>query len=134
MKYCVTVSLVLALLVVGCVTTTQRPNTEDNEGDRLSVGTVQKEIRKGMSSAEVIEALGSPNLVSTDSEGREVWVYDRIATNTVRSSGVSWIFAIFAGETTASESTSRSQRTLTITIKFDAENRVRDFAYHSSKF
>ena len=38
----------------------------------LTVGTVQREIRIGMSSAEVIEVMGSPNVVSTDADRNEV--------------------------------------------------------------
>ena len=29
---------------------------------------------------------------------------------------------------------SRSQRTLTVVIKFDGDRRVRDFAYHTARF
>lgn len=96
-----------------------------SNADRLTVGVVQKEIKVGMSSASVAETLGSPNIVSTDEQGREVWVYDKAATDVV-SSGSSWF--VTAG------ATSRSQRTLTIVIKFDKQRFVRDIAYHSSKF
>jgi hypothetical protein len=34
----------------------------------------------------------------------------------------------------SSGAVSTSQRTLTIVLKFDAANRVADFAYHSSRF
>jgi hypothetical protein len=47
----------------------------------MTVGKVQKEIRVEMSSADVAQALGSPNIVSTDEERREVWIYDKIATD-----------------------------------------------------
>ena len=33
-----------------------------------------------------------------------------------------------------SEASSTSQRTLTVIIKFDEEKKVRDFAYHTSRF
>lgn len=78
-----------------------------------------------MSSAEVAEKLGSPNIVSTDDEGREVWIYDRTATDVV-ASGSSWFVTAGAA--------SKSQRTLTIIIKYDQQARVRDIAYHSSSF
>ncbi|MCH7636898.1 MAG: hypothetical protein IIA12_04430 [Proteobacteria bacterium] len=38
-----------------------------------------------------------------------------------------------AGSTSAG-STSSSQRTLTVIVNFDANNDVRDFSYHSSRF
>lgn len=119
-------------------------------GDRLSVGTVQREIRTGMSSAEVIAALGAPNIVTTDEQRREHWVYDRISTETVHagsSGGVSTLLlGGFGGSAgiagvggqggfrSGAGATSRSQRTLTIVVKFDGESRVRDFAYRTSSF
>jgi len=100
------------------------------QGDRITVGTVQREITVGMSSAAVAEALGSPNIVTTDEQRREVWVYDRIATD-VAASGGSWTLLLLGQSAGAS---SKSQRTLTIVIKFDEAKKVRDFAYHSSRF
>jgi len=116
----------------------------------MTVGTVQKEIKKGMSGAEVAEVLGSPNIVTTDAEGREVWVYDKISTDVTysRSSGGGIIGLLIGGLTGdvfagggAGGSVSKSagaesttQRTLTVVIKFDENKRVRDFAYHTSKF
>ena len=73
------------------------------EGDRLSVGTVQREIHRGMSGADVIAALGSPNVVTTDEGGREVWVYDKFATDVVSSGshGGAWRDGGVAYETAA---------------------------------
>lgn len=115
-------------------------------GQTLSVGTVQREIRIGMSSAEVAETLGSPNIVTTDEQRREVWIYDKIATDRAYSSSSGGVSALVLGIGTgvgglgglgvsgATGASSTSQRTLTIIIKFDRDNRVRDFAYHQSKF
>lgn len=100
------------------------------EGDKLTVGTVQREIRVGMSSAAVAEALGSPNVVTTDEQRREVWVYDKIATD-VSASGGYWTL-LLVGQSAGSAS--KSQRTLTIIVKFDEDKKVRDFAYHTSRF
>ncbi len=44
-----------------------------------------------MSGAQVVTILGSPNIVSTDSERREVWMYDKIrATRTHSASNSSF--------------------------------------------
>ena len=99
--------------------------------DRVTVGVVQREIGIGMSGSEVAQVLGSPNIVSTDEYRREVWIYDKIATDVVYSeSSNTWIF----GDARASGAASRSQRTLTVIIKFDESNHVMDFAYHTSRF
>ena len=55
---------------------------------------------------------------------------DKFATDVVASAS-GWN-VIFVGATSGARS--RSQRTLTIVIKFDNDKKVRDFAYHSSRF
>lgn len=123
-----------------------RTAVRDDTGDRVTAGTVQKEVRVGMSGAEVAQALGSPNIVTTDEERREVWVYDKIATEASYSTSSGGISALLvgigssiggAGNASATQSagaSSTSQRTMTVVIKFDADRRVRDFAYHTSSF
>jgi outer membrane protein assembly factor BamE (lipoprotein component of BamABCDE complex) len=132
-------NIILLLFVIpfinACVSATQHANNVQNQaGQKLTVGTVQKEIKIGMSSADVIQVLGAPNMVSTDDKRREVWVYDKVATDTVQSTSSGWVFAILAGGNSSSGASSTSQRTLTIVIKFDEQSHVRDFAYHSSTF
>lgn len=112
------------------------------ETNRVTVGTVQREIRMGMSAAEVAEVLGSPNIVTTDDQRNETWIYDKISSDVTysRSDGtvVGLIFGNAGGGlgvgSTSSGSTSTTQRTLTVIIKFDENNSVRDFSYHSSQF
>ncbi len=124
----------VGLALTGCTATQHANNVGVGEGERLTVGTVQKEIKIGMTGAEVASVLGAPNIVSSDEKRREVWVYDKVATEYVSSSSNSWVFAVLAGGSTKSGASSKSQRTLTIIIKFDENKLVRDFAYHSSKF
>lgn len=113
------------LALSGCQATYHANQVEQSDKDALRLGAVQREISIGMPSSEVIEALGSPNIVSTDGEGREVWIYDKHATQVVASSS-RWFVSAGAS--------SKTQRTLTVIVKMDKENRVRDLAYHSSSF
>ncbi len=133
------------LALTGCTAAYHRSAVEDSPTDRLSVGAVQKEIHTGMSGADVALVLGAPNIVTTDEQRREVWIYDKVATQVVSSaSGLSFspfILAtgsvVGAGSGSVAQSagaTSRSDRTLTIVIKFDEQKRVRDYAYHASQF
>ena len=137
----------ITVLTSGCQTAGEhRAAVQDDSGDRLTVGKVQREIRVGMSSADVVSILGSPNMLSTDDERREVWVYDKIATDRVYSNssgGINTLFLGFGGNSAgllggggnaSAGASSTSQRTLTVVIKFDKSGKVRDFAYHSSKF
>ena len=69
-------------------------------GDRksaLTVGQVQKEIRVGMSGADVAAALGSPNVVTTDEDRRETWIYDKISTERAYSSDSGGILTLIFG-------------------------------------
>jgi len=129
------VSLSAVTALTGCGAARHATATQEGlQGERLTVGTVQKEIKKGMSGAQVIEALGSPNIVSTDEQGHEVWVYDKIATDRVYSESSGGGTLILAWVHGSAGSSSTSQRTLTVIIKFDQDKKVRDFAYHASRF
>jgi len=104
-------------------------------GDRVTLGTVQREIRVGMSGADVAAAMGAPNVVTTDEKRRETWVYDRMATEKVYSTssgGVGILFLAGVGGSTGASQT--TQRTLTVIVKFDEASKVRDFSYRSSSF
>ena len=104
------------------------------QADKLTVGKVQGEIKVGMDAASVAQILGSPNIVTTDDQRREVWIYDKISSDRVgTSSSIGGSIIIFGGGRSSS-STSSTQRTLTIIIKFDEEKKVRDFAYNYSQF
>jgi outer membrane protein assembly factor BamE (lipoprotein component of BamABCDE complex) len=131
----------------GCMSAAaHRADVDNPTADRVTVGTVQKEVRVGMSGAEVAAALGSPNIVSTDEERREVWIYDKISTDVTYSTSSGGLSAlIFGGGSGAAGgvggsasrnagASSTSQKTLTVIIKFDDAKKVRDFAYHTSSF
>lgn len=143
--------LAIATLLGGCKAVSEHQAAVQYQADdQLTVGTVQREVRVGMSSAEVVQVLGSPNVVTTDEKRREVWVYDKIATDRAYSTSYGGISALVLGGTlvgaglvgaavapsygASTGASSTSQRTLTVVIKFDEQNTVRDFAYHTSRF
>ena len=136
-----------ALACAGCMSAGQhKAAVQDDTADKLTVGTVQREIRVGMSGAEVIQVLGSPNVVTTDENRREVWVYDKMSTETAYSTSSGGVAALIlagaapvaggagGGMEGSAGATSRSQRTLTVVIKFDDNKAVRDFSYRYSSF
>jgi len=142
LKYLATLALT-AVIAAGCSATHHAEDVRAaDDTDRLTVGTVQREIRLGMSAADVASVLGSPNIVTTDDQRLETWIYDKISSDVTysRSSGtiVGLIFGSSGGGagvgTTSAGSTSSSQRTLTVIIKYDADNLVRDFSYPTSRF
>jgi F0F1-type ATP synthase membrane subunit c/vacuolar-type H+-ATPase subunit K len=115
----------------------------------MTLGLVQKHLRKGQSQADVATFLGSPNLVTMDRNDNETWVYDKIATEASYSAsglglgagalgaGVAQSLALggYGGSYSRNAgAASSTQRTLTVVIKFDQNNVVESFSYHSSKF
>jgi outer membrane protein assembly factor BamE (lipoprotein component of BamABCDE complex) len=125
--YFLLILLVSGVFFNGCIAPSHRGDV-DSKGN-LTVGTVQKSIKHGMSSVGVAEVLGSPNIVQNDGMG-EVWIYDKISSQ-VSTSASSGTLILISG---ASGASSSSQRTLTVIIKFDEESKVRKFSYHTSRF
>jgi outer membrane protein assembly factor BamE (lipoprotein component of BamABCDE complex) len=125
-------SLALCLAWAGCQA--WKHPSQPADAERLTVGTVQRDIQIGMDAASVAEILGSPNIVTTDDQRREVWVYDKVSSDRVDSSRSDHASLIIIGTRGSESSSSTRQRTLTIIIKFDEQKRVRDFAYNYTQF
>jgi hypothetical protein len=102
--------------------------------DRLTVGKVQGEIKVGQSGAEVLQILGSPNIITTDEKRRETWAWDKISTEHVEASNSAYGTLILVGGSSGGSRSSTRQRTLTIIIKFDEQKLVRDFSYNYTQF
>ena len=124
--------------------------------ENLTVGTVQRYIQKGMTQDQVVMALGSPNMVTQDGNGKETWVYDKMSSSItdrnknesaaekstfVKNSWHGVLTLITLGllnegdpELKDVSQVVTSQNTLTIVIKFDESNKIESYSYHSSKF
>lgn len=128
----------LALIVMGCVPASEHAKdvaAGRDAQEKMTLGTVQREIRVGMSGADVVTVLGSPNIVTSDEQRRETWVYDRMSSERVYSGSSGGVNALFlAGATSQAGASQTSQRTLTVIIRYDNSGRVRDFSYRSSSF
>jgi len=126
--------LTFTVLLAGCGAGHHAEATQAApEGDRTTLGNVQRNIRKGMTTTDVLEVMGSPNIVTSGDNGSETWVYDKIATDTVHSDSGAYWFVVVSGGEGGSGASSVSQRTLTVIIKFE-QQKVADLAYHSSRF
>ena len=85
------IAIILSTIFIqGCMTAGEHRNAvQDNSSNQITVGKVQREISVGMSGAQVAQVLGSPNIVSTDKDNNEVWIYDKVSTTIARSSSSS---------------------------------------------
>ncbi len=127
------VVLLLSFFVVSC----HGPAVDTSEAEKpqsLTLGTVQKRIQLGMTEPEVVEALGMPNIVSKDAKGKEAWVYDKIATEVYRVRDQSGVWVLVAGFGKESSVSKTVQKTLTVVIKFNDDQKVADVSYHATQF
>lgn len=115
------------------------------EGE-FTLGLVQKSLKAGLPETEVVERLGSPNIVTRDAAGREAWVYDKVSTETVSSgrhfgiggggiaSGASTLGVLGLSGGAHSEKAKSSQKTITVVVRFAADGTVESFTFHQSRF
>lgn len=119
---------------------------EKAEDKQFTLGLVQQQLRVGMSQTELAAAVGSPNLVTRSGDGREAWVYDKIASETTHdgwrigggalgsvAGGSAGLIGLPFGSREKSN-TRTSQRTLTVVVKFTSAGLVESFSYHASQF
>ena len=88
---CRTVVVALVAVAVGVVPSVagagERAKAKEAPTSAFTLGVVQKELRPGLSQADVAERLGAPNILTRDAEGREAWVYDKVSSEIEASSG-----------------------------------------------
>ena len=132
------------LVLNGCANVADhRKALDDSSEQKLTLGVAQKEIKPGMSQAEVAKALGSPNMVTKDKDGIETWIYDKVSTDYAYSTSTGGISSLILGwggsadggaggsSSRSSGASSRTQRTLTIIIKF-SDSVVKEFTYNAT--
>lgn len=125
--------IVLTTLAAAACSVPPLPSDADQRST-VTLGAAQREIKKGMTGGEVAAVLGSPNIVTSGPNSTEVWLYDKTFTQVEASSANTGVWFI-VGTTGANSGVARSsQSTLTVVIRFDAEKKVADVAYHQSKF
>ena len=138
-KFCFQIALIVGVVfgTMGCANNNP-PLNEDGLNRELTVGLVQREIKEGSPAEEVIRTLGSPNIVKTDAEGLEIWVYDRFSSERVRRSFAATLLGIsdsslglFRGSSSKEQN---SVASLTVILNFDKNSNVSAVAYHRSKF
>jgi len=121
---------IFPLLFLGC----QNSSPEVTESkSALTVGTVQKEIKNGMTQANVASVLGSPNIVTKEEADIEVWIYDKMSSTVDYQNSSSFGSLILIGSSSENGRITNSQKTLTVIIKFK-KGKVYEYKYHSSTF
>jgi hypothetical protein len=113
--------LIGAFVLAGCAPQVMIP-ARQAETQKITLGNVQRIVKKGATSSDVIGALSSPNIVTSNRDGTETWVYDKIATESEYAGGFN------------SSTSMRSSRTLIVVIKFDKNGLVEKVDYRQTSY
>lgn len=122
----------MSAMLFGCASQTATPllDSRQVETQKITLGAVQSQLHEGSSSAEVIAALGSPNIVATNPDKTETWVYDKTFTETeISASGINLPFSGSAAGAKA-----KSSRSLIVTIKFNKQKTVESIQYRQTSY
>lgn len=121
-----------ATLLVSCGHRYRKDQAKNPQN--FTLGQVQLKIKKGMSQTKVAQALGSPNIITQDSDGQQAWIYDKVSSSVeyYNSSGGFWVILVGGGG--ARGASTLSQNTLTVVIKFNEDEQVDNITYHSSRY
>ena len=137
-----------------CIKHPERCTQSPVQAQEMTLGIVQRNIKIGCSQEDVALSLGSPNIVTRDDSGNDTWIYDKVASVSsydnngfsigggllgggggYGGSGFGGGGGLFnVGYARNGGNTQSTQKTLTVVIKFDSQNKVKSFTYHMSKF
>jgi hypothetical protein len=138
--------VVLVVAAAAVAAAGEREKAKAEPSVAFTLGVVQKTLRPGLSQADVAERLGSPSIVTRETDGREAWVYDKVSTEVEATSGSVGVGGAASGASGGfwgllgvtggkrSEKAKTSQRTLTVVIRFSAAGAVETFTWHDSRF
>ena len=125
MKLLLAISM-LSLLMVSCAQRNPAPlaviPARQIETQKVTLGNVQRIVKKGASSSEVIDALSSPNIVTSNPDNTETWVYDKILMEKENAFGDNGSVEV------------KSTRTMIVVIKFDKSRKVDTVQYRQTSY
>jgi outer membrane protein assembly factor BamE (lipoprotein component of BamABCDE complex) len=123
----------LAILGLGC---------QSAGPSNITPGMAKSRIQPGVTSqAEVVEVFGPPNIV-TRREGADMWVYDKVSSQTANNAfglGAAWAGAGgsgggIVGGAGGRATTTRSETTVMLIVYFDPNDVVSDYKITQTKF
>jgi len=127
MKKTSLVSLLMCLVVIstGCQEKVRTQGTD------LTAGMAKTKIVNGVTTqSEILTVFGSPNIITKNKSGNEVWTYDKIAME--QSSEDGYWNVLVAGKGGSKQNT--SSKTFILMLTFDSNDVVKDNSYRMSQF
>lgn len=123
---------VFILSLVGCATPLPGSSPTTNP---YTSGQVSLTLKKGITTeAEVARVFGAPNIVSQDSSGNAVWIYQKNATVTRSASNSSYFTILVLGSQSNNSGFAQSSQTMTLIIHFNKRGVVSGFKSLTTSF
>lgn len=123
----------LGIVIVGCAT------ADKDRNSNFTHANVQRVLKKGITTQQqVIEVFGAPNITTTDADNNEVWTYQKHSVGGESLDAGGGVIGVVPGAVgvggTSGSAYSQSSKTMTLIIKFNEKNIVRDFQSMYSSF
>lgn len=125
--------ILLTLIIVGCSnnTTVIEPEQKSN----LTVGMIKTKIIEGKTTQdEILKLFGAPNIITTNSEGKEVWNYNKSSYQSGAQGKSSGWSLLLAGSSKSSVLSTSSTASMDLIITFNKRNIVETYKVISASF
>jgi outer membrane protein assembly factor BamE (lipoprotein component of BamABCDE complex) len=106
-------------------------DTVDFQKSNLTYGIIKSKLKKGETSQnDILQLIGSPNIVTKNRSGKEVWTYDKISSDAHANVGYGSL-VVLGGAFANSSSSSKS---VTLMITFDDKDVIEDYSFIQSAY
>jgi hypothetical protein len=132
-------SLFFCLLIISTAISFTSCNSnnvpENKKNSPFTQGNVQLNLKKDVTTqAEVLDKFGPPNVMTIDSNGNEVWTYQKNAMITRSKKSGFYGSIILAGGDSSTAGFEQTVKSMTLIIKFDKSKKLIDFKSMSTEF
>lgn len=122
-----------SIALISC-SNTQVPQ-ENTQKSNLTVGIIKtRVIEKQTTQTEILQLFGSPNLITTSSQGEEVWTYSKSSFKASSSSRNTVFGAVFVAESESLAISDASTTNLDLIIVFNKNGIVDRYNLISASF
>ena len=121
----------LFLIVLSAISVNGCQEKSGTESSNLTPGMAKTKIINGITTqSQILEIFGSPNIITKNKSGNEVWTYDKVAMEQSSEDGY-WNILV-AGKGGNRQTT--NAKSFILMIEFDKEGIVKENSYRSSQF
>lgn len=125
-------SIILLLTCIGC---SNNDMIVPEQKSNLTVGMIKKEIIKGKTTQnDIMTLFGAPNIITTNSQGNEVWNYSKSSYQAGAERKDSGWTLLLLGSSKSSVLSNASTASMDLIITFNSNGIVEDYKVISSAF